>query len=86
MNNFTEQLTADIKKIVGLLRPEDELKDILKKRLTKKEYKYFKLKMDDSSAEVIKSELRCDNERLEEIEKQTITKINQEKLKQELVE
>ena len=86
MNNFTAQLTEDIKKLIGILRPEDDLNEILKKRLTKKEYKYFKLRMTNSSDELIKNELNCDDERLEEIKKQTILKINQEKLKNELVE
>ncbi|MEA2049682.1 MAG: hypothetical protein U9O56_02970 [Campylobacterota bacterium] len=86
MNNFTAQLTADINKLVGLLRPEDDLNDILKKRLTKKEYKYFKLRMNESSDDMIKSELHCDDKRFEEIKKQTLLKINQEKLKNELVE
>ncbi|MEA3383389.1 MAG: hypothetical protein U9Q20_01755 [Campylobacterota bacterium] len=86
MSSFTAQLTQDIKKLVGTLKEEDELKEILKKRLTKKEFKYFKLKMANSSEDVMKSELACDDNRFEEIKKQMILKINQEKLKQELSE
>ena len=86
MSSFTVQLTEDIKKLVGLLKPEDELQEILKKRLTKKEFKFFKLRIINSTDETIKSELHCDDDRLEEIKKQTIVKINQEKLKNELVE
>ena len=84
MNNFTEQLTQDIKKLVGILKDEEELREILKKRLTKKEFKYYKLRLENSNDEQIKTELTCDDERLEAIKKQTLLKINQEKLKHEL--
>ena len=85
MGKIVEQLEKDINKLVGELKSEEQLKEILKRRLTKKEFKYFKLKMEDTSVEDIQKELACDEERFAEIAKQTISKLNQEKLKQELV-
>lgn len=84
MSNFYDGLMDNINKLVGDLRPEDELKEVLKRRLTKKEFKYFKLLIDGCSKEDMLKELNCDDERFEEISKQTILKINQEKLKHEL--
>jgi hypothetical protein len=85
VNSLTEQLEQDINKLVGILKPEDELKEILKRKMTKKELKYFNLKMANASKEEMLKELKCDDERFEEIEKHTMVKINQEKLKKELV-
>lgn len=85
MGNFTEELTKDINKIVGTLKSEEILIETLKKKLTKKEFKYFKLKIENPDEELIAKELQCDNERFEAIKKQTNVKLNQEKLKKELL-
>tara|TARA_B110000046_G_scaffold183384_1_gene219412 strand:+ start:2462 stop:2725 length:264 start_codon:yes stop_codon:yes gene_type:complete len=85
MGNFTQELTKDIKKIVGTLKSEEILVETLKKKLTKKEFKYFKLKMQNASEEVIAKKLACDKDRLKAIKKQTGVKLNQEKLKKELL-
>lgn len=85
MANFTEELTKDIKKIVGILKNEEQLIEVLKRKLTKKEFKYYKLKMAQSDTATFLKELQCDQERFEAIQKQTLLKLNQEKLKKELV-
>jgi len=85
MNNFRDQLEKDINKLVGILKSEDELKEILKRRLTKKEFKYYSLSLENSNDEVLQDILRCDQKRLDEIKKQTILKINQEKIKKEFI-
>ena len=85
MANFTEELTKDIKKIVGTLKSEEILIEILKKKLTKKEFKFYKLKIENTDEATIAKELQCDTERFEAIKKQTIVKINQEKIKKELI-
>jgi hypothetical protein len=85
MGNFREELTKDIKKIVGTLKSEEILVETLKKKLTKKEFKYFKLKIKNSDEKLIIKELQCDKERFEAIKKQTNVKLNQEKLKKELL-
>jgi DNA-binding CsgD family transcriptional regulator len=85
MNNFTQELTKDINKIVGTLKSEEILKETLKKKLTKKEFKYLKLTIENADEETIAKELQCDAERFEAIKKQTISKLNQEKIKKELL-
>jgi len=82
---FREELEKDISKLVGTLKLEDELKEVLKRKLTKKELKYYKLKIENADNIVMMNELNCDNIRLDEIKKQTIHKLNQEKIKKELV-
>jgi hypothetical protein len=85
MGKFTEELEKDIKKIVGLLKGEEQIIEILKKKLTKKEFKYYKMKIDDIDETTIAKELQCDAERFDAIKKQTILKLNQEKIKKELI-
>ncbi len=84
LNNVKEELTKDIKKIVGILKSEEQLTETLKRKLTKKEFKYYRLKSDGMDETTIAKELTCDKERFEEIKKQTIVKLNQEKIKKEL--
>jgi len=84
-NSFQDELLGDIKKLVGALKEEDELVKILKKRLTKKEFRYYKLKVESVTKEEMIQELSVDNERFDEIATQTIHKLNQEKIKKELV-
>jgi len=83
-NSFYDELLGDINKLVGDLKDENELIKVLKKRLTKKEFRYYKLKVENATTKDMLRELGVDNERFEEIEAQTIHKLNQEKIKQEL--
>lgn len=85
MIEFKNELQKDINKIVGILKEDEELEEVLKRRLTKKEFKFYKLKIDGQDDSVMAAELNCDKQRLEEIKKQTILKLNQEKIKKELV-
>lgn len=82
---FTDELLQDINKLVGTLKPEEQLREVLKKKLTKKELKYYKMKIEGASEKKMCSELQCDEERLDELHRQTILKLNQEKIKKELV-
>ncbi len=85
MENLREQLTKDIKVLVRpLLEDTDELIEVLRRKLTKKEWKYLKCQMSGVSASDICAELNCDSTRLEEIAKQTVVKLNQEKIKNEI--
>ena len=84
MSNFTQELDKDIKKIVGILKGEEQLAEILKRKLTKKEMKYYKLKIANADEATMLKELQCDTQRFEAIKKQTIVKLNQEKIKKEL--
>jgi len=86
MKNLKQQLENDIKTLVRPLKDStDEIIEILKRRLTKKEWKYYKCKLEKYSDDEIYKELSCTKDRLEDIEKQTIVKLNQEKIKQELM-
>ena len=84
-NTFYDELLGDINKLVGDLKDENELIKILKKRLTKKEFRYYKLKVENATTKDMLKELGVDNERFEEIEVQTIHNINKEKIKQKIV-
>jgi|GEM_PF-1092233 hypothetical protein len=79
-----DMLKVDIKILNKELKSEDEVLEILKKRLTKKEYRYYMMKMEGTAKELIQKELKCDDERFNEIEATTIKKLNAEKLKHEL--
>jgi len=85
MGNFTQELNKDIKKLVGILKDEEQIAEVLKRKLTKKEFKYFKLKIENVDEATMQKELQCDGERFDAIKKQTILKLNQEKIKKELV-
>ena len=84
MGNFTQELDKDIKKLVGTLKSEEQIAEVLKRKLTKKEMKFYKLKIAEADDATMQKELLCDEERLEAIKKQTIVKLNQEKIKKEL--
>ena len=85
MENLREQLTKDIKILVKpLLEDTDKLIEVLRRKLTKKEWKYYKCKMSKVSDNETCAELKCDNKRLEELAKQTVVKLNQEKIKNEI--
>jgi len=86
IENLQNELQKDIKKLIGDLKSDEELTEVLKRKLTKKELKYYKLKILNTDDLTIKKELSCDDERLVIIKKQTIVKLNQEKIKKELVE
>lgn len=79
MENLTEQLKKDMNKIIGDFKSDEIMMEVLKKRLTKKEFKFYRLRCINTSKENMLDELRCDDQRLEELEKQTILKLNQEK-------
>ncbi len=79
-----DMLKADIKILNRDLKGEEEIIEILKKRFTKKEYKYYMMKMEGVEKGLMQKELKADDERFEEIETTTIKKLNSEKLKYEL--
>jgi reverse gyrase len=83
--SLIEKLQKDIRKLTRPLKDEDEVIEVLKRRLTKKEFKYYKLSLEDINEDNILKELNCDKERLEEISKTVVVKVNQEKIKHELM-
>ena len=85
IENLQEELEKDIKKLIGELKTNEELTEVLKKKLTKKELKYYKMKIENIDELEMAKELNCDDKRFQEIKKQTVIKLNQEKIKKELV-
>ena len=83
--DYKKALLSNIDKIAGKLRDEKELEFILKKRLTKKEFKVFCSKEAESEDSEICELVNCDMQRLEELYSSALKKINQERIKQEFV-
>jgi len=83
--NFTKSITNNIDKLVGTLKSEDELQEVLKRKFTKKEYKVFVAIESGQSIEDLKRSMKDDEERIEEIYKTACKKLNQELFKKELV-
>ncbi len=84
--NFTEALKKHIEKLVGTLKSEEELKEVLKRKLTKKEYKVFVSIEEGKDMEEIKTLIHDDEDRVESLYKNACKKVNQEKIKKELVD
>ena len=83
--NFTNSLLKHIDKLVGTLRDDEELKEVLKRKFTKKEYKVFVAFEDGKSIEEIKAIVKEDDQKVQEHFKVACKKLNQEKMKKELV-
>lgn len=83
--NFTEAIELNINKLVGTLKEEKELEEVLKKKFTKKEFKVFVAFSEGKSIDELKTILNDDDERINEIYKAACKKLNQEKIKKELV-
>ena len=85
--NFTNSITKHITKLVGTLKSEDELQEILKRKFTKREYKTFIAFEEGKKIDEIKTLLKEDDEKeVEKIYQTAIKKLNQEILKRELVD
>lgn len=77
-----DEIERHIRKLVQPLKEEDELKDILKVKLTKKEFKILKNWAYNEDLDALKEKLEMDEERYGELSVKLIKKLNQEKLKQ----
>ncbi|WP_456457787.1 hypothetical protein [Nitratifractor sp.] len=84
-NPIAETLKRKIRKIDGRFRTEEELKLILKRRLTKKEYKilFAEITGYPERSELIRA-LRLDELRYRELQDNLEKKLNLEKIKREL--
>lgn len=67
------------------LKEEDELVEILKRRLTKKEMKVLRAKEKNVNDNEIAQTINCDEDRVNKLYKGLVKKLNQEKVKQELM-
>lgn len=68
------------------LKDEEELIEVLKRRLTKKEMKVLRAKENNLTDVEIAEFINCDKDRVGKLYKGLIKKLNQEKIKQELME
>jgi len=85
MSTLRDEIEKEIRKLVRPLKAEDELKDVLKVRLTKKEYKIVLLKSTNIKDDDIAKELNMNIDTYNKAKIKLTKKINQEKLKQELM-
>ena len=85
MSTIREEIEKEIRKIIGNLKDEDDLKKVLKVKLTKKEYKIITLKSTEVDDNVIAQKLNMDIDTLNKAKMKLTKKLNQEKLKQELM-
>lgn len=83
--DFTNSVSKNIEKLVGTLKSDEQLQEILKKKFTKKEYKVFVAFEEGKSLDEVKKLMNDDEDRIKEIHKASIKKLNQEKIKKELV-
>ena len=81
-----ETVEGLIRKLVGTLKEEEELLPVLKARLTKREYKLLLGHAKGESQEEIMQGLKLDSESYDTLYEKLSKKLNQEKLKQELVD
>ena len=82
MNTLNEEIEKHIKKLVNPLKEPEELLEVLKVKLTKKELKLLKSWANEVSQEEIQTDLNLDEERYGELSTKLIKKLNQEKIKQ----
>ena len=80
-----DEVKKHIRKLVNPLKEEDELKKVLKVKLTKKEFKVLNAWANEDGIEPLLEKLGMDEERYGELSLKLIKKLNQEKLKQEMM-
>ena len=80
-----ESVLSHIDKLVGTLKDEKELKEILKRKFTKKELKVFIAMEEKKDVKTIAKLINDEEDRVEELYKSACKKLNQERIKQELV-
>lgn len=77
-----DEVEKHIRKLIHTLKDEDELRDVLKVKLTKKEFKVLNSWATNSDIEALKEKLGLDEERYGDLSVKLVKKLNQEKLKQ----
>jgi len=85
LSTLNKELEKHIRILIKPLKEEKELKEVLKVKLTKKEFKLLKSWADGTSQDEVSEKLNLDEERYGELSIKLIKKLNQEKIKQELM-
>ncbi len=83
--DWTRAVIENIEKLVGVLKEEDELVEVLKRKLTKKEFKVFVAVESNTPKEQIAKDINGDIARVDELYKAVCKKLNQERIKKELI-
>jgi len=84
MNQLQTEIKSRISILIRPLRSDEQLSEVLKKRLTKKEYKLLKLTSNQNDIKTACTELNIDEEKYTKLNAVLTKKLNQEKLKQEM--
>ena len=82
MSTLNQEIEKHIKKLVNPLKDSDELLEVLKLKLTKKELKLLKSWAEETPQKELQENLHLDEERYAELSTKLIKKLNQEKIKQ----
>ena len=85
MTTLREETEKHIRKLILPLKEEQELKEVLKVRLTKKELKLLQGWAEGAPQAELMAELHLDEEKYGDLSTKLIKKLNQEKLKQEMM-
>jgi len=80
-----DEVENHVRKLIKPLKDEDELRAVLKVKLTKKEFKVLNNWANDDDIKPLLEKLGMDEERYGELSVKLIKKLNQEKLKQEMM-
>ncbi len=83
---LTALLEENIKKLTSALKDEETLREILKKRLTKKEFKILMYMCDDVTTQQQMEKLSLSEKRYEEVKTKALKKVNFHDLKEELMQ
>jgi len=79
------EVEKHVRKLTKPLKDEDELKKVLKVKLTKKEFKILNAWANEDDIQPLLEKLSLDEDRYGELSLKLIKKLNQEKLKQEMM-
>ena len=82
---LAKEVKKHIRKLIKPLKDEDKLKKILKTKLTKKEFKILNAWANNEDIKPILKKLYIDKDRYDELASKLIKKLNQEKIKQEIM-
>ena len=82
---FTDSVKFNIDKLVGELKSEEQLREVLKRKFTKKEFKVFVAMEEEVAISEIAKEIHDDEDRVKTLYKGACKKLNQEHFKKELI-
>jgi len=82
LSTLNKEIQKHIKKLINPLKEQDELLEVLKVKLTKKELKLLKAWANKTPQEEVQAKLSLDEEHYGELSTKLIKKLNQEKIKQ----